>query len=122
MGYVFLPTGSCILLTAIADSPHMAERYDRSTREMILRDRNHPSLTIWGMLNETFDGPVFRHAVETLALVRSLDETRLVLLSSGRWDAQPGIGSVANPGSANWEHVWGIETPDADAVSKDWGP
>ena len=106
----------------LADSPHMAERYDRSTREMILRDRNHPSLTIWGMLNETFDGPVFRHAVETLALVRSLDETRLVLLSSGRWDAQPGIGSVANPGSANWEHVWGIETPDADAVSKDWGP
>jgi len=47
----------------LADSPHMAERYDRSTREMILRDRNHPSLTIWGMLNETFDGPVFRHAV-----------------------------------------------------------
>ncbi len=106
----------------LADSPHMAERYDRSTREMILRDRNHPSLTIWGMLNETFDGPVFRHAVETLALVRSLDPTRLVLLSSGRWDAQPGIGSVANPGSAKWEHVWGIETPGADAVSKDWGP
>jgi hypothetical protein len=105
----------------LADSPHMAERYDRSTREMILRDRNHPSLTIWGMLNETFDGPVFRHAVDTLALVRALDETRLVLLSSGRWDAQPGIGSVANPGSAEWEHVWGIEAPDAAPVSKDWG-
>ena len=105
----------------LADSPHMAERYDRSTREMILRDRNHPSLTIWGMLNETFDGPVFRHAVAALALVRALDKTRLVLLSSGRWDAQPGIGSVANPGSMAWEHVWGIETPDAAPVSKDWG-
>jgi Glycosyl hydrolases family 2, sugar binding domain/Glycosyl hydrolases family 2, TIM barrel domain/Glycosyl hydrolases family 2 len=105
----------------LADSPHMAERYDRSTREMILRDRNHPSLTIWGMLNETFDGPVFRHAVAALALVRALDPTRLVLLSSGRWDAQPGIGSAANPGSAQWEHVWGIEAPGAAAVSKDWG-
>jgi hypothetical protein len=105
----------------LADSPQMAERYDRSTREMILRDRNHPSLTIWGMLNETFDGPVFRHAVETLALVRSLDPTRLVLLSSGRWDAQPGIGSAANPGSAQWEHVWGAEMPAAAGVSKEWG-
>ncbi len=105
----------------LADSPHMAERYDRSTREMILRDRNHPSLTIWGMLNETFDGPVFRHAVAALALVRALDETRLVLLSSGRWDAQPGIGSAANPGSAQWEHVWGIEAPTSEPVSKDWG-
>lgn len=44
-----------------------------------------------------------------------------MLLSSGRWDAQPSIGSVANPGSTQWEHVWGIETPGADAVSKDWG-
>ena len=92
-------------------SPHMAERYDLSTREMILRDRNHPSVVIWGMLNETRDGPVFRHAVETLPLVRELDETRLVLLSSGRWDSRPAIGSVSNPGSRSWECVWGIEAP-----------
>ena len=63
----------------LEDSPDMARRYDLSTREMILRDRNHPSVTIWGMLNETRDGPVFRHAVQTLKLVRSLDDTRLVL-------------------------------------------
>ena len=53
---------------------------------MIRRDRNHPSVAIWGLLNETFDGPVFRQAVGFLPKLRALDPTRLVLLSSGRWD------------------------------------
>ena len=96
----------------LADSPRMAERFDFSTREMILRDRNHPCVTIWGLLNETGDGPVFRHAVDSLALVRSLDDTRLTLLGSGRWDGQFNIGSLSNPGSATWECEWGVESPD----------
>jgi beta-galactosidase/beta-glucuronidase len=75
----------------LADSPKMRERYELSIREMVLRDRNHPSLTIWGMLNETDDTPVFREAVSALRLVRSLDDTRLVLLSSGRWDANSAL-------------------------------
>lgn len=104
----------------LADSPLMPERYDRATRDMILRDRNHPSVVIWGMLNEERDGPVFRHAVATLPLVRELDPTRLVLLQSGRWDCQPGIGSVSNPGSSVWEHQWGAEALDAPAVSDAW--
>ncbi|MCG2659262.1 MAG: beta galactosidase jelly roll domain-containing protein [Kiritimatiellae bacterium] len=91
------------------NSPRMAKRYDRSIREMILRDRNHPSVTIWGLLNETPDGPVFRHAVKALKLVRDLDTTRLVLLNSGRWDCQPMIGSMSNPGSHKWEYQWGVE-------------
>ncbi|NQT38044.1 MAG: glycoside hydrolase family 2 [Planctomycetes bacterium] len=70
----------------LQDSPKMAERFDRSVGEMILRDRNHPSIVIWGLLNETPDGPVFRHAVETLKLVRTLDDSRMVTLNSGRWD------------------------------------
>ncbi len=66
----------------------MAARYDRGLAEMILRDRNHPSVVIWGLLNETPDGPVFRHALAALPLVRSLDDTRMVMLNSGRWDQQ----------------------------------
>jgi hypothetical protein len=103
----------CLAGWCLGESPHMPDRYDRSIREMILRDRNHPSVTIWGMLNETHDGPVFRQAVADLGLVRELDDTRLVLLSSGRWDGQPSVGSVSNPGSDTWEHVWGAEAPDA---------
>lgn len=97
----------------LGDSPKMKERYDRSIREMVLRDRNHPSVVLWGMLNETREGPVFREAVAALQIVRSLDDTRAVLLGSGRWDGEPSIGSVSNPGSSEWEHVWGKEAPGA---------
>ncbi len=64
-------------------SPKMAERFDREITEMIVRDRNHPSVVMWGLLNETSEGPVLSHAVETLPLVRSLDDSRVVMLNSG---------------------------------------
>ncbi|HOW69455.1 MAG TPA: glycoside hydrolase family 2 TIM barrel-domain containing protein [Phycisphaerae bacterium] len=69
------------------DSPNMAERFDRQVAAMARRDRNHPSIVIWGLLNETGEGPVFRQAVKALPLLRALDETRLVMLGSGRFDA-----------------------------------
>lgn len=100
----------------LAESPLMKSRFERSTRGMVLRDRSHPSLAMWGLLNETKDGPVFREAVAALPLVRSLDDSRLVLLGSGRWDTQPGIGSLSNPGSSEWEHEWGKEAPGAAAT------
>ena len=71
----------------LGDSPKMADRYDESVLGMVRRDRNHPSVTMWGMLNETSEGAVFRHAVATLPKVRELDDTRLVLVNSGRFDA-----------------------------------
>ena len=51
----------------LADSPKMKERFDFSVREMVLRDRNHPSIAMFGMLNETYDTPIFREAVSALA-------------------------------------------------------
>lgn len=102
------------------DSPKMKERWDRSTREMILRDRNHPCLTVWQLLNETSDGPVFRHAAESLGLVRSLDDSRLVLLSSGRFDGDLSIGTVSNPDSAEWEHLWGKEAPGGGRIAMNY--
>jgi len=106
----------CLAGWCLEDSPKMAERFDFSVREMILRDRNHPSVTIWGLLNETKDGPVFRHAVESLRMVRELDPTRLVLLGSGRWDEDHSIGSISNPGSEKWEPAWGVEGAGAPPV------
>lgn len=96
----------------LEDSPDMARRFDSSLREMVLRDRNHPCLTIFGLMNEVGNGPVVQHAINSLGLLRSLDDTRLVLLQSGRWDGQYHIGSVSNPGSTQWECVWGAESPD----------
>ncbi len=86
------------------------ERYDNSMLGIVARDRNHPSVVIWGMLNETFDGPVFRHVYNSLEKVRALDDSRLVLLNSGRWDGIITVGSLSNPGSTEWEAQWGKET------------
>jgi hypothetical protein len=85
------------------ESPRLEELFDRSWAELIQRDRNHPSIVAWGLLNETPEGRLFRHAVDSLGLVRSLDDTRLVSLSSGRWDNDYTIGSLSNPGSDRWE-------------------
>jgi hypothetical protein len=89
----------------LADSPEMPERFKRSLIELIKRDRNHPSVVIWGLLNESGDNPTFRQAVGLLPLVRSLDDTRVVMLNSGRLDRQTDIGSLSNPGSSDWENT-----------------
>jgi hypothetical protein len=79
----------CSASWMFADSPKMGERFDRQLAGMIRRDRNHPSIAMWGLLNETGDGPVFQHAAKRLSLLRSLDTTRPVILASGRFDAGP---------------------------------
>jgi len=68
------------------DSPKLAGRWEHSITELIRRDRNHPSVVIWGLLNEVKDTPHFRLAAASLPLVHRFDETRMVFLNSGRWD------------------------------------
>ncbi len=80
---------------------------DHSNIGMIRRDRNHPSVVIWSLLNETENTPPFRHAVEFLPTLRQYDNTRLVLLNSGRNDFDASIGGLSNPGSSVWEKVMG---------------
>jgi len=84
---------------------NMPKRFDNSTVGMIKRDRNHPNIVMWGLLNENFGGELLRHAVKSLPLVRSLDDTRVVILNSGRHDRQLEIGSLSNPGSMIWENI-----------------
>jgi hypothetical protein len=100
----------------LRDSPQMAERFDRSTMAAIRRDRSHPSIVIWGLLNETGDGPIFRHAVESLRLVRSLDNSRLVMLGSGRFDC---VGNFMN-GLEVWRSGIGPE-PNVTHNPKQYG-
>ena len=107
----------CYASWLLGDSPQMAARFDHSTSSMILRDRNHPSVAIWGLLNETKDGAVYRHAEGFLPEVRRLDPTRVVLLSSGRWDGHWSVGSVSNPGGTAWEPQWGVEGRGVAGVS-----
>lgn len=103
------------------DCPELRCRYRASYNEMILRDRNHPSLVIWGLLNETYDSPIFHYAVDYLKELRTIDNSRLVLLGSGRFDGRLDIGSVSNPGSCEWEYQWGEENPGRPSAPTEWG-
>ena len=86
-------------------SPKMTERFDREITEMIVRDRNHPSVVMWGLLNETSEGPVLSHAVDTLPLVRSLDDSRVVMLNSGLFTF---VGNAMD-GLSLWNGEVGLE-------------
>ena len=90
----------------IEPSPQLAQRLDTAISELIQRDRNHPSIVMWGILNETQNAPAFHHATKMLPLVRALDTSRIVMLNSGRFDGTgAAFGSLSNPGSTVWEDV-----------------
>ena len=86
------------------ESSSLKRRFERSLGEIVLRDRNHPSVVAWGIMNETGAGDAaFPHGVQSLSLVRWLDPNRMCFLNSGRWDGNVSIGSVSNPGSFSWD-------------------
>jgi hypothetical protein len=98
------------------NSPQLKTRYERSVREVLARDRNHPSFAIFGALNETGDGSVFVEAKSSLTVIRSMDRDKLVILSSGRFDGHLEVGSISNPGGSEWEFAWGKEAPNGSVV------
>ncbi len=100
----------CFASSRFSASMYQADRMRDAFRELVLRDRNHPSIVAWGVLNEIYARePQFHEGVKMLALIRSLDPQRMVLLNSGRWDNLPAIGSISNPGSFEWQHLLGNE-------------
>ncbi|MGM9625666.1 MAG: glycoside hydrolase family 2 protein, partial [Eubacteriales bacterium] len=100
----------CAVSWGMLDYPDMPAHMSAYLDNMIRRDRSHVSVSIWGIFNEQA-GPndrkrsgktphtteVFDFAVSYLQKMRQLDNTRLILLSSGRWDARADIGSFSNP-------------------------
>ena len=91
----------------------MTERFNSGISEIIRRDRNHPSVVMWGLLNEASNSPGFHLAVKSLPLVRRFDDSRVVMLNSGRFDAG-GIGTtqgiVTWPPRATAEPWIGVNT------------
>ena len=107
-------------------SPKMPELFDRSVGDLIRRDRNHPSIVIWGLLNEAGNNPAFHHATQMLPLVRSLDRSRMVFLNAGRYDGHVASGSSPFSkvhlwsGSAGGE-PWIVLNPGNERVSTPFG-
>lgn len=73
-------------------SPQAATRFVQEWTEIIERDYNHPSIVVWGMLNESWGVPdICRDAAQQsfsrslYHLAHSLDTTRLVIGNDG-WE------------------------------------
>jgi len=92
----------------------MVNRFKNSVAGVVERDRNHPCIVMWGMLNETKNEAILNQAVHLLPHLRSLDPLRIFVLNSGRFDTMTDIGSMSNSGSTKWDIY--------DKNLKDWHP
>ena len=68
-------------VSRMPDHPDMEKLALRETRELILRDRNRPSIGLWNLINEQAAGMVVVHKMAQLA--RELDPTRVITESAG---------------------------------------
>ena len=107
----------------IGSEEDMSKRWIHATENMIKRDKNATNIIAWGLLNETFESSISKTAIAFLPLLRKIDKSRLVVLSSGRWEKDFTVGSVSNPYSNNWDNAWGndgvlesIEKPNENDV------
>lgn len=94
-------------------------KFELDLPALVKRDRNHPSLVIWGLLNEvgylwpkTEVDAIYHEARGFLPKLRAIDDTRVVLLSSGRFDMDFKTASASNPGSSEWNVFLGGEDPN----------
>ncbi len=65
--------------------PETEQRIAGEVREMVLRDRNHPSVIYWELFNEIARHGLARLKHKTSLLARDLDPTRIVIDESGGW-------------------------------------
>ena len=93
-------------------SPNLQGDFTRHLLAEVEHNVNHPSVVAWEMQNETSLDVVHAWCRDALQPLRDLDPTRLVFLGSGRWDNDVTLGSVSNPGSREWECLWGVEGRD----------
>ncbi len=66
----------------VDDDPALPPRLLAEVEWMVRRDLHHPSLVLWGVLNE-LSGRAYRHADALVARVAELDPSRPVLRDSG---------------------------------------
>jgi beta-galactosidase len=127
----------------IRDSPRLLDHCKREMRSLIERDRNHPSVVIWGIQNENPDVSG-KTGDAMIREVRSLDQTRVIVDHSGGsmaidqdygWldratavddrvtarqrieDVHLYLGSPIDTGIYGWLRTLGRSEPDVDLAS-----
>jgi len=66
----------------VDDDPELPRRMKAELDWMVARDRHHPSIILWGVLNE-LSGKAYRHAEVLARHLAALDPERPVLVDSG---------------------------------------
>ncbi len=66
-------------------TPETPKRIDHEIRQLVLRDRNHPSIIWWEMFNEVTRKEIAALITPMALIARELDPTRLILDESGGW-------------------------------------
>jgi hypothetical protein len=87
-------------------------KFGDTLNQVVRRDRNHPSLVLWGLLNETDNLDIYHRAHDWLPQLRAIDDTRPIILSSGRWDRDSKTASISNVGSPTWDVYLGGQDPE----------
>jgi hypothetical protein len=86
-------------------------KFGATLNQVARRDRNHSSLILWGLLNETSLQPVYQKARDWLPQLKAIDNTRPIILSSGRFERDFKTASISNTGSTTWDVYMGGEDP-----------
>lgn len=66
----------------VEEAPELLDRMKAELDWMVARDRHHPSIILWGVLNE-LSGKAYRHAEALARHLAALDSERPVLVDSG---------------------------------------
>ncbi len=77
-------------------TPYTQQRIETEVTEMVMQDRNHPSIVIWEMFNEIMRPGLKRLRHSTSVKARELDETRVIIDEAGGF---AGVCSLYLPGS-----------------------
>jgi len=108
----------------IKDSPFMEKRCFDAVSRMLERDKNHPSIVMWGILNESgnfnYETGARRISDSLIRFAHDIDPTRLIVDDSGgvHWSGE--FSKYFNPHSSDCNNYVDIHTYHSVPLNNDW--
>lgn len=91
-----------------------------TVRDMIMRDRNHASILMWSLGNETatHEEAGRRHFDEVATLARALDPSRPLTIVECNYPRHSKIGDLVDVISINRYYGWYLDSGELDTISQ----